>query len=175
MAGNKNAPPTSGGLVGAIEAREREKQQMKQGWSSQAAQHAINQRQQQQAFQQYQQPMPSPGLPPPSGMYSNMGRGSVPHSPNYGSYGSPSPLSFEQEGGWSSPGGGFRSPPPGNFDPRFNPQGINPQGMHPQGMHSQVQMSSPQYPSAPQYPPAQSPPPPGGRGQSSYPYHGQAF
>ncbi|KAI1761533.1 hypothetical protein GGR53DRAFT_522287 [Hypoxylon sp. FL1150] len=153
MAGNKNMPPPSGGLVGAIEAREREKQQMKQGWSSQAAQHAINQRQQQQAFQQYQQPMPSPGLPPPSGMYSNMGgRGNM---PNYGNYGSPSPLSFEQEGGWSSPG--FRSPPPGNLDPRFNPQAMPPHG----------QMS-------PQYHPAQSPPPQGGRGHN-YPYHGQAF
>ncbi|KAI0172115.1 hypothetical protein GGR52DRAFT_573259 [Hypoxylon sp. FL1284] len=151
MAGNKNAPPTSGGLVGAIEAREREKQQMKQGWSSQAAQHAINQRQQQQGFQQYQQPMPSPALPPPSGMYSNMGRGGM---PNYGGYGGHSPVPFEQEGGWSSPGGpGFRSPPPGNMDPRFNPQGMSPYG----------QMSPPPNP------------PPGGRGQGSHPYHGQAF
>ncbi|KAI6084513.1 hypothetical protein F4821DRAFT_242703 [Hypoxylon rubiginosum] len=179
MAGNKNMPPPSGGLVGAIEAREREKQQMKQGWSSQAAQHAINQRQQQQAFQQYQQPMPSPGLPPPSGMYSNMGgRGSVPHSPNYGGFGSPSPLSFEQEGGWSSPSTGFRSPPPGNFDPRFNPQGMPPQGMPPQGMPPQGMPPhghmSPHGQMSPQYHPAQSPPPQGGRGQN-YPYHGQAF
>lgn len=159
MAGNKNAPPPSGGLVGAIEAREREKQQMKQGWGSQAAQYAINQRQQQQAFQQYPQQYPQPmQSPPPAGMYSNMARGSAPHSPNYGSYGSPSPMSFEQEGGWSPPGPGFRSPPPGNFDPRFNPQGMPPHGP----------VSPPQYS-------AQSPPPPGGRGPNSRPYHGHAF
>ncbi|KAI1100221.1 hypothetical protein F4804DRAFT_348711 [Jackrogersella minutella] len=160
MAGNKNSPPTSGGLVGAIEAREREKQQMKQGWSSQAAQHAINQRQQQHAFQQYQQPLPSPGMPPPSGMYSNMGRGSLPPTPNYGGFGSPGPLSYEQEGNWSSSSGpGFRSPPPGNFDPRFNSQGMQ---SPPHGQFS---------------PPPFSPqsPPPAGRGQAQYPYHGQAF
>ncbi|OTB15887.1 hypothetical protein K445DRAFT_300674 [Daldinia sp. EC12] len=150
MAGNKNAPQTSGGLVGAIEAREREKQQMKQGWSSQAAQHAINQRQQQQAFQQYQQPLPSPSMPP-AGMYSNMSRGNLPLTPGYGSYGGPSPMSYEQEGGWSSPGPGFRSPPPGNFDPRVHQQGMQPYGQF-----------SPQSP------------PPGGRGQG-HAYHGQAF
>ncbi|KAF3060042.1 hypothetical protein GL218_05136 [Daldinia childiae] len=151
MAGNRNAPQTSGGLVGAIEAREREKQQMKQGWSSQAAQYAINQRQQQQAFQHYQQRTPSPSMPPPAGMYSNMGRGNVPQTPGYGGFGGPSPMSYEQEGGWSSPGPGFRSPPPGNFDPRTNQQGMQPYAQFP----------------------AQSPPP-GGRGQNP-PYHGHAF
>ncbi|KAI1799087.1 hypothetical protein F4811DRAFT_130318 [Daldinia bambusicola] len=151
MAGNKNAPQTSGGLVGAIEAREREKQQMKQGWSSQAAQHAINQRQQQQAFQQYQQRAPSPSMAPPSGMYSSMNRGNVAHTPTYGNYGGPGPMSYEQEGGWSSPGPGFRSPPPGNFDPRVHQQGMQPYGQF-----------SPQSP------------PPGGRGQG-HAYHGQAF
>ncbi|KAK2010124.1 PH domain-containing protein [Colletotrichum eremochloae] len=49
------------GLVGAIHARERERQQAKQGLNTQAVQHAINQRQQQQvlAYQQqaYQQQM----------------------------------------------------------------------------------------------------------------------
>ncbi|KAL8362063.1 hypothetical protein RB601_007728 [Gaeumannomyces tritici] len=40
--------PPNGGLVAAIDAREREKQQMKQGISSVLAQNAINQRQQQQ-------------------------------------------------------------------------------------------------------------------------------
>jgi CCR4-NOT transcriptional complex subunit CAF120 len=56
MAGNKNQNATAGGgLVGAIHAREREKLQMKQGYNNQAVQHAINQRQQQQAQQQVQQ------------------------------------------------------------------------------------------------------------------------
>ncbi|KAI1121446.1 hypothetical protein F5Y10DRAFT_282488 [Nemania abortiva] len=136
MAGNKNTPQAGGGLVGAIQVREREREQMKQGWTSQAAQNAIQrqqqqQQQQQQMYQQYQQP------PPPAGMYSNMG--------------------FRQQGfeGNRMPGsGGFRSPPPGNMDPRFMP---------PQGQFS---------PS-----PAFSPGPNGpgmGRGQNPY-YHGQAF
>lgn len=46
--GRGQTMPTNGGLVGAIDAREREKQQMKQGISSSLAQNAINQRQQQQ-------------------------------------------------------------------------------------------------------------------------------
>ncbi|KAI0882859.1 uncharacterized protein GGS22DRAFT_41853 [Annulohypoxylon maeteangense] len=159
MAGNKNAPTQTGaGLVGAIEAREREKQQMKQGWSSQAAQHAINQRQQQHVFQQYPPQAQSPSMPPPSGMYSNLARSGTPHGSNYGGFGTPGPV-YEQEGTWSSPGSGFGSPPPNNYDPRYNPQRM-------QSPHGQF--SSP--------PPfsAQSPPP-GGRGHSQHPYHGQAF
>ncbi|KAJ2973044.1 hypothetical protein NUW58_g9040 [Xylaria curta] len=153
MAGNRNAPQSGGGLVGAIEVREREREQMKQGWTSQAAQSAI-QRQQQQAYQQYQPPMTSsPGLPPPAGMYSNMGRGMRQHG--LGGYGRSSP-GHEQEGNWAPGPGGFRSPPPGNMDPRFMP---------PQGQFS----PSPPF----------SPGPKGssnrGRGQSPYPYQGQAF
>ncbi len=47
MAGNhnKNAPPQGSGLVGAIEAREREKKEARQGLSGQAIQQAIAQRQ----------------------------------------------------------------------------------------------------------------------------------
>ncbi|KAI0117740.1 hypothetical protein GGR51DRAFT_265781 [Nemania sp. FL0031] len=108
MAGNKSTPQAGGGLVGAIQVREREREQMKQGWTSQAAQNAIQrqqqQQQQQQMYQQYQQP------PPPAGMYSNMG--------------------YRQQGfeGNRMPGpGGFRSPPPGHMDPRFMP----PQGQFP--------------------------------------------
>ncbi|RYC63222.1 hypothetical protein CHU98_g2990 [Xylaria longipes] len=160
MAGNKNAPQAGGGLVGAIEVREREREQMKHGWASQAAQTAI-QRQQQQTYQQYQQPMASspPGLPPPAGMYSNMGRGMVPQSPRqqgFGRYGSPSPGLEQQQGNWVPGSSGLRSPPPNNMDPRFMP---------PQGQFS----SSPPF----------SPGPGGGagrgRGQNPYPYHGQAF
>jgi CCR4-NOT transcriptional complex subunit CAF120 len=53
MASSKPVQQGGPGLVGAIAAREREKQQMKEGVSSQAVQHAINQRQQQQE-QQFQ-------------------------------------------------------------------------------------------------------------------------
>ncbi|KAF7546194.1 hypothetical protein G7Z17_g8596 [Cylindrodendrum hubeiense] len=54
MAGNQRQPAQGPGLVGAIEAREIEKQHMKQGVSTQVQQ-AINQRQQQQQQQQQQQ------------------------------------------------------------------------------------------------------------------------
>lgn len=136
MAGNKNLPSIGGGLVGAIDAREREKEQMKQGWSSQAAQHAINQRQQQQAFNQYQQPPMSPGMPPPAGMYSNLTRG--PQSPGPQRYGMPQNFAHpgartQEQGGWSSPAPGYPSPQGGGgFDPRFPPgQAISPVGFAP--------------------------------------------
>ncbi|KAI5862607.1 hypothetical protein GGS23DRAFT_605525 [Durotheca rogersii] len=152
MAGNRSPAQTNAGLVGAIQAREREKLQMKQGWSSQAAQHAINQRQLQQAMQQQVSPST---MPPPAGMYSNMGRGNAAHGGGYVSYGSTMGPPLEQDGGWSPPGPGFRSPPPpSNLDPRFNPH---------QGMTSP----------APSYP-TQSPPP-AGRGYNQYSYQGHAF
>jgi CCR4-NOT transcriptional complex subunit CAF120 len=50
---SKNQSPQSAGLVGAIEAREQEKKQVRQGISGQMVQHAIASRQQ-QAQQQYQ-------------------------------------------------------------------------------------------------------------------------
>ena len=57
MAGNsKQAPPPGGGLIGAIEAREREKKDIKDGLSSQMVQHAIAQR------QQHSLPSPSPQM-----------------------------------------------------------------------------------------------------------------
>jgi CCR4-NOT transcriptional complex subunit CAF120 len=53
------SPQASAGLVGAIEAREQEKKQLRQGISGQMVQHAIAQRQQQsqQQYQAYQQQM----------------------------------------------------------------------------------------------------------------------
>ena len=71
---NKDAIPSSGGLIGAIEAREREKKDIKQGLSGQMVQHAIAQRQQhaqghQQRQQSYSAPTPQytmPGQYPPS-------------------------------------------------------------------------------------------------------------
>ncbi|KAI0545776.1 hypothetical protein F4679DRAFT_588237 [Xylaria curta] len=162
MAGNKNTSQAGSGLVGAIEVREREREQMKHGWASQAAQNAIQrqqQQQQQQAYQQYQQPMASsPGPLPPAGMYSNMGRGMVPASPRqqgFGRYGSPSP-GPEQQGNWVPGSSGLRSPPPNSMDPRFMP---------PQGQFSQ----------SPPFSPGPNGGPGRGRGQNPYSYHGQAF
>lgn len=80
MAGNPSRPgqgPPGGGLVGAIEAREKEKQEMRQGVSSHMVQHAIAQRQQHnQAHQQRQQSFvqPSPQMQMP---------GAFPQTPQY--------------------------------------------------------------------------------------------
>jgi CCR4-NOT transcriptional complex subunit CAF120 len=64
---NRGAAPNKG-LVGAIDAREREKRDMKQGINSQAMQQAIVQRQQQaQAQQQYQQQAQQPYQQQPQG------------------------------------------------------------------------------------------------------------
>ncbi|KAF5023291.1 hypothetical protein F66182_4599 [Fusarium sp. NRRL 66182] len=57
MSAHQRQVSQGSGLVGAIEAREREKQEMKQGVNSQAVQHAIVQRQQQQQQQQQQAAM----------------------------------------------------------------------------------------------------------------------
>lgn len=58
-ANRHQSPPASAGLVGAIEAREQEKKQFRQGISGQMMQNAIAQRQQQaqQQYQTYQQQM----------------------------------------------------------------------------------------------------------------------
>lgn len=177
MASSNSAPPPGGGLVGAIEAREREKQQMKQGYSGQAVQQAINQRQQ-LPFQNYNQPLASPGLPPPAGMYANMGRGvmmgapqapgmmpmrpqspgmmNTPRSPGPGAafpLMSPGAQAYAQGGGWQSPG--MRTPMQANFFPPAQGQ------------------FSPQYGSPLQSPRSQAPRP----GQQGYnpAYQGQAF
>ncbi|KAI2620852.1 hypothetical protein GGS21DRAFT_387272 [Xylaria nigripes] len=153
MAGNKSTAPSSGGLVGAIEVRERGREQMKQGWTSPAAQNAI-QRQQHQPYQQYQQSTTSPTTPPPAGIYSNINQGMV-SQPRQQGFGLPRSYSNSgpglEQGNWMSGSGGFRSPPPGNMDPRFVP----PQGQFP---------SSSPFPSGPQ----------GGSG-GGYAYHSKAF
>lgn len=82
-------PPQGGGLIGAIEAREKEKREMKEGLSGHMVQHAIAQRQQHnQTYQSSQQafPSPSPQLPMP---------GQYPPSPFVGTP--------QQQYGWSNP------------------------------------------------------------------------
>ena len=56
----KGLPGT--GLIGAIEAREKEKKDIKEGLSGQMVQHAIAQRQQQAQGYNYGQPSPSPSI-----------------------------------------------------------------------------------------------------------------
>ena len=98
MAGNTNKNlPQGGGLVGAIEAREKEKREIKQGLSGQRVQHAIHQRQQHSQGQQQRQPQqqsfstPSPQFPMP---------GQFPPSP--GQYPTPG-AAQQQQYGWGTP------------------------------------------------------------------------
>ncbi|VBB72849.1 Putative protein of unknown function [Podospora comata] len=131
IAGNKNAPQAKVGLVGAIEARERERAQMRQGIGGQAVAHAIDQRNREQhqqaqraaqaAFAQQQahfaaqyQGSPRPQFPlqygpqswPPQGMSQH---GSLSGAP-------PVNQAFASGGGWGQQGqiglGMSNSPPP---------------------------------------------------------------
>ena len=89
MAGNPSRhSPQSGGLIGAIEAREKEKREMKEGLGGHMVQHAIAQRQQHnQSYQNNQAfPSPSPQLPMP---------GQYPPSPFVGT--------APQQYGWNNP------------------------------------------------------------------------
>ncbi|KFA75959.1 hypothetical protein S40288_05632 [Stachybotrys chartarum IBT 40288] len=132
------------GLVGTIDARERERQQIRQGANSQAAQYAMNQRYQQgPGMGAHQQPM-SPHYPPQGmgdyGMqqpaYQPMGRGAggYPHGgaghPQGGPYGAPTghpmaapygpPASFSRplrDGARTPQGGDPRMPPQGQYNP----------------------------------------------------------
>ena len=97
MAGNSNKSlPQGGGLVGAIEAREKEKREIKQGLSGQMVQQAIHQRQQHGQGQQQRQTsqqsfsMPTPQLSMP---------GQFPPSP--GQY--PTAGVAQQQYGWGTP------------------------------------------------------------------------
>lgn len=112
MAGN--GPSTQkAGLVGAIEAREKEKVQVKAGYSSQTMQNAVNQRERhmQQKQRQQQQAMYHPNVsqgqrrfPPQQGM---MWQGQIPPQQEYG-YG-------QMGGGYRQPhmGAGYRPGPTG--------------------------------------------------------------
>ncbi|KAL8808671.1 MAG: hypothetical protein Q9200_004144 [Gallowayella weberi] len=109
MAGNPpraGQGPPGGGLVGAIEAREKEKQEIKQGVSSHMVQHAIAQRQhhnqvQQQRQQSFVQPSPQlqmPGAFPQTPQYQMPGQ--FPQTPmQY----STTPGQGQQQYGWGQP------------------------------------------------------------------------
>jgi len=103
MAGNRQS--TGAGLVGAIETREKEKLQMKQGINSQAVQNAIAQRQHHGMPQQhpeqnyeYRTAQPSYGMMGqyPQGQYMGQAQG-------HQSYISPAANVYAQGGGFSAP------------------------------------------------------------------------
>ena len=110
MAGNKQS--AGAGLVGAIETREKEKLQMKQGINSQAVQNAIAQRQSHGIHQQHpeqsseyrtaQSPYGIMGQYP-QGQYAGQAHG-------HQSYASPAANVYAQGGGFSAPSPSIYSP-----------------------------------------------------------------
>ncbi|KAI4121375.1 MAG: hypothetical protein LQ338_006398 [Usnochroma carphineum] len=125
MAGTSPRPgqgPSGGGLVGAIEAREKEKRDIREGVSSHMVQHAIAQRQQhnqaQQAQLQRQQsfPQPSPQVQMP-GAFPQTPQyqipGAFPQTPQFPS----TPGQGQQQYGW-----GQQQPQYGQQLPQQRPQ-----------------------------------------------------
>lgn len=123
MAANSPRPgqgPPGGGLVGAIEAREKEKREIREGVSSHMVQHAIaqrhqhNQAQQQQRQQSFPQPspqMPMPGAFPQTPQYHMPG--AFPQTPQF----PPTPGQGQQQYGW-----GQQQPQYGQQYPQQRPQ-----------------------------------------------------
>ncbi|TAQ90520.1 Histidine kinase [Chlorociboria aeruginascens] len=129
MAQNNNRL-SQAGLIAEIEAREKDKQQMKQGLNSQAVEHAIAQRQQQAQYQQYADssvggyrqsqysgmPYSSPHFAGQPGTRQSWG---MSHAPNV----------FAQGGGWSTPPLRVSSLPQDSQQEFFTPPMEQPQNM----------------------------------------------
>lgn len=135
MAGNTNKSlPPSGGLVGAIEAREKEKREIKQGLSGQMVQHAIHQRQQHSQGHQQRQPSqqslstPSPKFPMP---------GQFPQSP--GQYPSAG-VAQQQQYGWGTPQQQQQHAPYQQYPQMQSQQWIPPATQQYQQQHGAVPM-----------------------------------
>lgn len=123
MAQNPKQGSTGGGLVGAISAREQEKQQMKQGISSSAVQHAIAQRQS-QLYQQYpDRQMPAGNRLSQYGM-SNYTQSQFPVQQQQSHQAwvpiPPAANVYAQGGGWSAPAPGYAAPEQGRQSPSFD-------------------------------------------------------
>lgn len=168
MAGNTNKNlPQGGGLVGAIEAREKEKREIKQGLSGQMVQQAIHQRQQHSQGQQQRQPsqqsfstptpqfsMPgqfpsSPGQPPTPGVAQQQyGWGTPQQQQQYASYQQYPQMQSQQ---WTPPaiqqywGQQPSSPyqqqqqPPSPFQQQHGPFPVQPSFQQQQGQYGQAQ------------------------------------
>ncbi|KAK3383369.1 hypothetical protein B0T24DRAFT_516071 [Lasiosphaeria ovina] len=140
FSGNKGPGQPQAGLVGAIEAREREKAQMRQGIGGQAVAQAIDQRQREQnqqaqraaqvAYAQQaqfvaQQGYAGPQMPIPMGMMSG-GAPSV-YAMSSMSPHATGPGSVMMNGGMSPARPAFQ-PGPGYGSPQQRPQMMSPQG-----------------------------------------------
>ncbi len=154
----KKQQPQGGGLIGAIEAREQEKKNMKEGLSGQLVQQAIAQRQQHsQGYQARQQsfPTPSPQFPMPGhypatpGQYPPM-PGQYPQTPGQYApmYDQPQytlqQQQQQQQQQWASPGGqgywGNASTPP-QYRPQVRQGTHLQQGQNQQGQYYQNQQN----------------------------------
>lgn len=127
MAQNSSRQAPGGGLVGAIEAREKEKQQIKQGVNSQVVQQAIAQRQQQALAQQqqqamYQQQQYSDQIP--QAQYGGMGQypqNFAAQAQRQQSWVSPAANVYAQGGGFSAPSPVWTASPDGRQSPSQYP------------------------------------------------------
>ncbi|OIW35482.1 hypothetical protein CONLIGDRAFT_608793 [Coniochaeta ligniaria NRRL 30616] len=173
VAGNRNGPQPQAGLVGAIEAREREKAQMKHGLGGQAVAAAIDQRQR----DQYNQAQRAAQM-----AYANqMGGQQQPQHFNLpGRPGamSPGPAPSMYAGSSMGPMGMGMGPGPVMSPPRNNSFGPGPppQGMPPMpmGMRGGSRPQSPAVPPQRQFSPVGGAPRPGTPG-GGVPFQGQAF
>ena len=154
VASNPNKQqPQGGGLIGAIEAREQEKKNIKEGLSSQLVQQAIAHRQQHsQGYQTRQQsfPAPSPQLSMPGqypatpGQYPAM-PGQYPQTPGQNWPANDQPqYTTPQQQQWAPQGGQApraNAPTPPQYRPQVR-QGAYPQpGQYPQGQYHQNQQN----------------------------------
>lgn len=146
----KRQQPQGGGLIGAIEAREQEKKNMKEGLSGQLVQQAIAQRQQHsQGYQTRQQSFPTPSpqfsmpgqYPATPGQYPPM-PGQYPQTPGqYGlAYDQPQyPLQQPQQQ-WGPPGTQAywgNAPTPPQYRPQLRQGTYSQEGQPPQGQNYQ--------------------------------------
>ncbi|PQE27114.1 PH domain-containing protein [Rutstroemia sp. NJR-2017a WRK4] len=168
MAKNSNrSNVVSSGLVGAIDNREKERQQIKQGMSGQAVQHAIALRQQQASQQQQQAEQNAVNYR--HSQYGNMTQyapSQLPAQNQRHSWIAPTANAFPQSGGRSTPGHS-----PGQYLPAQSQYSPGYQGIQSQYSPG-YQASQPQYPPQQQYFP-QYPPQQGGQGRSNPGYQGQ--
>lgn len=164
MAANplNGGPPQGGGLIGAIEAREREKKEMKQGLSGHMVQHAIAQRQQHAQGLQQRRSSYGPSTPPfatPTPQFAMPG-GFPPSPTQMLSYGNP-----QQQYGWMPQ----QQQQFGQYPQQQGQQWAPPGTQQYYGMQQPPQ----QYQQAPQY--QQSNYQPGTYGQGQPQYYGPYF
>lgn len=149
--------PAGAGLIGAIQARETEKEQMKKGINSQVVQNAIAQRQQQAMHPHYTEPMKD--YRAPQSHYGNMAMGGQYPQAQYNGQGqqqwvSPAANVYAQGGGFSAPSptsvypgspeaGYQQSPPPMPF--ASPPQQYFPPQQRPQSGQGRGQYQTRQY------------------------------